>query len=336
MGILSIENRTFVVHKRHEGHGYGTILTMLKQVKGVTSTKRTIRKLCEKFLATGSVADKKRSGTPLFGTEEHREYLDNLIKEKPDKIAKELQQDIVLRFNIRPSLTRINEVRRSLGYTSTSVKYCQLIRDVNKVKRMEWCQEMVRTNEQFDNVIFTDESKVQSHQNRRRLTYRKHGEPVPKTPKPKHPYSVMVWGGISKRGATGIVIFDGIMKSDFYQESILRDTLIPFINANYQDSHRFMQDNDPKHTSRSTKEFMTTNNINWWPTSPESPDLNPIEKLWNELKNYAGEAKTKDQLLARITTFWATVTPEKCTRYINHIQKVIPVVIEKQGGPSGD
>ena len=25
---------------------------------------------------------------------------------------------------------------------------------------------------------------------------------------------------------------------------------------------------------------MTTNNINWWCTTPSSPDMNPIEMLW--------------------------------------------------------
>ena len=183
-------------------------------------------------------------------------------------------------------------------------------------------------------MVFTDECKVQSHQNRRRRTYRKRGYAAKKTPKPKHPYQVMIWGGISKRGRTDLVIFDGIMKSDFYQEEILRPT-IPFLQNVFPDGHRWMHDNNPKHTSRSTKQFMQDNNINWWPTPPESPDLNPIELLWNELKDKCSMARTKNELIDRIHAFWETITPEKCQRYIGHLPKVLPIVVENDGGPSG-
>ena len=52
----------------------------------------------------------------------------------------------------------------------------------------------------------------------------------------------------------------------------------------YPHSHRFMQDNDPKHTSRRAAAFFAERGINWWKTPPESPDANPIENLWHELK----------------------------------------------------
>ena len=103
--------------------------------------------------------------------------------------------------------------------------------------------------------------------------------------KPKHPFQVHVCAGISLKGATDIHIFSGIMDSVYYQ-GILKDYIIPFITSTYPDSHRFMQDNDPKHVSRSTVQFMKDNNINYWPTPPESPDLNPVENLWAGLKHY--------------------------------------------------
>jgi len=45
-----------------------------------------------------------------------------------------------------------------------------------------------------------------------------------------------------------------------------------------------MQDNDHKHTSGLAASFFEGNNVNWWRTAPKSPDLNPLENMWHELK----------------------------------------------------
>ena len=99
-----------------------------------------------------------------------------------------------------------------------------------------------------------------------------------------------------------------------------------------------MQDNDPKHVSKLGQNFLTANNINWWRTLPESPDMNPIENLWHEMKEYLRrevKPKTKQELITGIEQFWETVTGEKCRKYIRHLQKVIPKVIELNGAATG-
>ena len=74
-------------------------------------------------------------------------------------------------------------------------------------------------------------------------------------------------------------------------------------------------------------------------TPPESPDLNSIEMLWHELKHFLRtivKPTTKEDLLAGITRFWRErVTAEKCTTYINHLKKVVPLVIQREGRASG-
>ena len=124
----------------------------------------------------------------------------------------------------------------------------------------------------------------------------------------------------------------------FLYTSILDRTLLPFIQQVYPSSHRFMQYNDPKHTSLHGRDFLDRNSVNWWKTPAESPDMNPIENLWNELKEYICrevKPRTKDELVDGISKFWETVTVEKCNRYINHLKKVIPRVIELNGEPTG-
>ena len=91
-----------------------------------------------------------------------------------------------------------------------------------------------------------------------------------------------------------------------------------------------MQDNDPKHTSRRARAFFEENDINWWRTRQESPDLNPIDILWHELKFYLEskvKPRNKQELVDGIKAFWAErVTEEKFVKYIDHdLKKVVKV-----------
>lgn len=188
----------------------------------------------------------------------------------------------------------------------------------------------------FSDVIWTDECTVQLESYRAK-SYHREGQPAPLKPRPKHPAKVNVWGGISPKGCTNIVIFTGIMTATRYTD-ILDVGLVPFITDKYPEGHQFQQDNDPKHTSRYAQDYYACKGINWWKTPPSSPDLNPIENVWGSMKAYLRneiKPKSTDELKDGIKKFWKTLTPLKCKKYIHHLQKVMPKVIEEQEGPSG-
>ena len=88
---------------------------------------------------------------------------------------------------------------------------------------------------------------------------------------------------------------------------VLDKTLLPFVDKVYPNGHRLMADNDPKHTSIYARGWLASKGIYWWRTPAESPDLNPIENMWHELKEYIRrevKPRSKDELVTGIKEFW--------------------------------
>ena len=103
-----------------------------------------------------------------------------------------------------------------LGWTFQGSRYCQLIREPNKLKRLEFAQKCVADKETFCDVIWSDETSVQLECHRRHSS-RKQGQ----APRVKHPVKVHVWAAISKRGATS-VLFEGKMNAEISIEILTR------------------------------------------------------------------------------------------------------------------
>lgn len=206
----------------------------------------------------------------------------------------------------------------------------------NKRKRLIWSKEQLRTKEKFQDVIFTDETTVQLEQHSR-ICFRKRLQPRALKQRAKHPIKIHVWGGISFKGATRVIMFSGIMNAHRLAV-VLEAGLLPFIQEHFSDGHRLYQDQDPKHASKYIENFFEEHNVNWWPTPPESPDLNPIELVWGSMKQYLRthyKPTNLEELKAGIQQFWLSLTPDVCGRYIRHLTKVIPKIVEVEGNPSG-
>ena len=197
--------------------------------------------------------------------------------------------------------------------------------------------DLIRRNEDFHDIIFSDETTFQTH------TYHHYGLKEIEAmnshiPKLKHPQKLHTWTGISRRGATNLMIFQDIMDAEFYV-SILEDALVPFIRETFPDGHRFQQDNDPKHTSLKAGNFMDRNNIVYpkWPA--QSPDLNLIEMVWAQMKSIVDRSRpmTKEQLADCMEEVWSsTMTTEQCNMYIDHSYKVVPVCVLINGLSTSD
>ena len=153
--------------------------------------------------------------------------------------------------------------------------------------RLQWAQRHCRWGrQQWARVLFSDESTFNlSHHDCRIRGFRRRGERFADNCLIERDRfgggSVMVWDGIMGRGKTNLVVVQGNLNAQGYTNQILQPEAVPFVQRH--GPAILMHDNARPHVSRTCRQFLNRNNVNVLPWPAVSPDMNPIEHIWDYL-----------------------------------------------------
>ncbi len=189
------------------------------------------------------------------------------------------------------------------------------------------------SEENWVKVLWSDETKIELFgiNSTRRVWRRRDAAYDPKNTILKHGGgNITLWGVFLLRGQDNCTASKGRWTGPC---TIRARALKPARALKMGRGWVFQHDNDPKHTAKATKEWLKKKHIKVleWPS--QSPDLNPIENLWRELKVPVAihQPRNLNDLERICKEEWDKIPPEMCANLVDNYKKRLTSVIANKG-----
>ena len=146
--------------------------------------------------------------------------------------------------------------------------------------------------------------------------------------------SIMVWGSFAASGPGQLAIIYGKMNYQVYKDILLENVRISVHQLKLNRSWVMQQDTTQNTEVNRTTEWLEQKKIRLrkWPS--QSPDLNPIDMLWHDLKRavHTRHPKNTVQLKHFCKEERSKIPPDRCAGLICNYRKRLVEVIAAKGG----
>ncbi|GFU14646.1 uncharacterized protein TNCV_851851 [Trichonephila clavipes] len=140
----------------------------------------------------------------------------------------------------------------------------------------------------------------------------------------------MVWGATAYDSRSTLVVMHGTLTGQRYVDDILQPHLGTFLND--LPGAIFQQDNARPHTARVAQDFRCHFQTLPWPA--RSPDLSPVEHVWDDLKRQMPSCYSVHDLELAVQDLWAHLHQDNIRCLINSMLDRVAACIAATGGPT--
>ena len=304
--------------------------------------KSTVHDALRRYQNTGQYTRRPGSGRKRILNERDERFLTLSVLRERSLTSNVLAGRLVAARGTEISSRSVRRVLKENGLTSRKQVQCPLLTPANKTARLRFATEHRNwTIHQWSTVMFSDESRfsLRSPDGRERV-WRRVGERFASCCiAPKTPFgggSVMVWAGISFYGRTELVVIErGSMTADRYIRECLEDHVVPYAPF-VGDQFLFMHDNARPHVAQVVTQYLENVEIPRLDWPARSPDLNPIEHLWDTLTKHAKCIRplpeTTQEQRMRLIEKWDQIPQEIIQHLIESMPRRMEAVIRSRGG----
>ena len=332
---LSEADRGRAVAWIQSGFTYRTIAGRL----GVSPS--VICRLKQRLQTTGRLKDRSRPGRPRLTDVRTDRFIVRQALTKRTNTANRIRNLVRVTANLNVSKNTVRRRLRAAGLSSRVPARRPRLTPAHKAARQAWSARHLRwTRRQWDQVLFSDESKFNLLTSDRRIhVWRRQGErfhqDCVQQVAPHGGGSVMVWGGFSAQFRTPLYHIQGHLTGIRYRDEILRPLVVPLLRR-IGPQALLQDDNAPIHRARVVNDFLQRQGIQRmdWPAC--SPDMNPIENIWDQLYRRVRENHPPPQnvqnLLGYLTQEWQNLPQQVFRRHVQSMRRRCTECFNKQGG----
>lgn len=302
----------------------------------------TVSRVVQRFRETNGYSRRPGQGRHRSTTAVEDRFLRLRAVRERFTTARSLQQQLARVHGVQVSIETVRTRLAEVNLHPRVPARCPALSPDHRRSRLDFAREHADWDaDMWERVLFTDESRFFLHSNDRRArVYRRpHERYYQCNISETHLFgggSIMVWGGISLTGRTDLHVFNrGSVTADRYITDILEPYVVPFapyIGENFL----LMHDNARPHTAAIVQDYLQEVDIETMVWPARSPDLNPIEHVWDmlgrRLRATQPPPPSLEEVGQRLYEIWNDLDQELIRTLILSMESRCREVIRQRGG----